>query len=76
MQLPNTPAIFSKARRGDTVVINVPAGIGRNGPEFTQARGKVVMAFPTHLGLNAGGKHGRPRVADASNYVRLIPSKA
>ena len=40
MSLPNTPAVFSKARRGDAVVVNVPAGIGRNGPEFKQRRGR------------------------------------
>jgi hypothetical protein len=75
MSLPNTPAVFSKARRGDTVVINVPNGIGRNGPEFKHARGRVVMAFSTHLVLNGGGRYGRPLVADATNYVRLIPAK-
>lgn len=74
MNLPNTPAVFSQARRGDIVVVNVPAGIGRNGPEFKQRRGRVVMAFPTHLVLNGGGRHGTPLVADATNYVRMIPA--
>lgn len=76
MNLPNTPAVFSAARRGDTVIINRPNGMGRNGPEYKQFRGKVVMAFSTHLVLNGGGRHGTPLVADATNYVRLIPSKA
>lgn len=74
MPLPNTPAVFSQARRGDTVVINTPAGIGRNGPEFKQRRGRVVMAFSTHLVLNGGGRHGTPLVATADNYVRHIPA--
>ena len=66
----NTAASFSTATIGDRVTINVPAGIGRNGPEFKQRSGRVVMRFASHLVLNGGGRHGTPLVATAANYVR------
>jgi len=68
--------IFVGFKPGDKVVIRVPAGIGRNGQEWAERRGKVVMAFRSHLVLNGGGRHGTPLVATAENFVRYVKGKA
>lgn len=44
-------------------------------PQGQERKGKVVMAFPTHLVLNCGGAHGTPAVVDEKNYVSHTSSK-
>jgi hypothetical protein len=70
-----TAPLFATARIGDRVTILVPNGIGRNGVEYTQRTGRVVMKFATHLVLNCGGRHGTPKIADATNTVKVSPSR-
>lgn len=67
-----TDAEFARIRHGDKVTILVPAGIGRNGPEWKQATGRAVMRS-AHGGwvLNMGGPHGTPGLADESNTVAI-----
>lgn len=71
LQSATTRATFQNGRPGDRVTIRVPNGIGRNGLEFKEASGRVVMAFAGHLTLNMGGKFGRPGVATDANFVRI-----
>ncbi len=39
-------------------------------------RGKAspMLIFPSHVVIDAGGKHGRPQVVNESNYVRHAPA--
>jgi hypothetical protein len=58
-------------KAGDSVTILLHAGIGRNGPEFTERTGKAVMRGPYGWVLNMGGRYGRPAVANEHNIVRI-----
>lgn len=60
-------------RPGNRVTILVPAGIGRNGQEYKEATGCVVMRS-SHGGwvLNMGGQYGRPGLVDERNFVRIV----
>ena len=60
---------FRQIRAGDTVKFLVPAGTGRNGVEYKEAGGRVVMAFPSHLVVNMGGRHGTPGVVNEGNFL-------
>lgn len=62
----------STIKNGDRVTILVPAGIGRNGVEWTQRTGKAVM-YSSNGGwvLNMGGKHGTPGIATEENTVKI-----
>jgi hypothetical protein len=71
------PTDFQKTiRPGDRVTILVPAGMGRNGQEWTERTGKAVM-HSAHGGwvLNMGGAHGTPGIADEHNTVRVKRAK-
>jgi hypothetical protein len=61
---------FNGIRPGDRVTMLVPAGRGRDGQEYAQRSGRVVMVFPTHVVLNLGGRFGTPGVCDEHNYVK------
>ena len=65
--------ILDSVRPGDMVTIMVPAGMGREGQEWKEASGKIVMRS-SHGGwvLNMGGKHGTPGVADVNNIVGIF----
>lgn len=47
-------------------------GLGRNGPEYREATGKVVIRNSDSLVLNAGGRHGRPAVVTEKNFVTAL----
>ena len=64
---------FANLRPGDTVTALFPSGIGRNGVELKARTGRVVFAFPTHVTLNLGGRHGTPGVVD--NPDRIVRVK-
>ena len=63
------PATFAGKRPGDKVRFNRYAGLGRFGPEYKPALGRVVMAFRDHLVLNISGRYGTPAVVDAGNFL-------
>lgn len=63
--------LVADLKKGDTVTILVPNGIGRNGQEYKEAKGKVVIPSGTHAALNMGGQYGRPGVATPQNIVRV-----
>lgn len=46
---------------GDTVHYSTPQG--------NPGKGRVVMSLPTHVVLNAGGRHGTPKVVDEGNFI-------
>jgi hypothetical protein len=54
-------------RPGDRVTVRRPCG--------NTTSGRVTLAYPHHLVLNAGGRHGTPVVATADNIVRVTPTK-
>lgn len=54
---------------GDKVKFLIPNGIGRNGVEWKEKTGRVVMVFPTHLVVNGGGRYGTPHVVDERNFL-------
>ena len=66
---------FNGIRPGDRVVMQVPAGRGRDGQEYAQRAGRCVMAFDTHVVINLGGRFGTPGVCDDSNYVKHSTAK-
>jgi hypothetical protein len=61
---------------GDRVTILVPAGIGREGQEWSRRTGRAVMPS-LHGGwvLNLGGRHGTPSIATAENTVRIVKAR-
>lgn len=63
--------ILDSIRAGDRVTILVPAGIGREGQEYTQKTGRAVMRGPHGWVLNMGGPHGTPAVASDRNIVKV-----
>ncbi len=63
--------LVQNLRKGDRVTIRVPNGIGRNGVEWKESTGKVVIPSGTHAALNMGGPHGTPGVATPQNIVRV-----
>lgn len=70
-----TQPLYMAARVGDRVTILVPNGIGRNGQEWKEATGRVVMKFATHCVLNMGGRFGTPGIASEHNTVRVRAAK-
>ena len=60
---------------GDRVTILVPAGMGRNGQEWSEATGRAVMRGPAGWVLNMGGPHGSPGIAGEKNTVRVRKAK-
>lgn len=70
-----TPAEAMKLLKPrDTVVILSPNGYGRNGIEYVERVGKVVIApshRQAHATLNLGGQFGTPGIADESNIVKI-----
>lgn len=61
---------FQNKKPGNKVTFLVHAGIGRNGPERKPKTGKVVLAYPTHLVVNGGGRYGTPYVVNEKNFVK------
>ena len=66
---------FDEVHPGDRVTILVPAGRGRQGVEYREATGRVVMRGPAGWVLNMGGAHGTPGVATPENFVRATKGK-
>ncbi len=64
-------SLLNQIRAGDRVTILVPAGIGRNGQEWTERSGRAVMKSEYGWALNMGGQHGTPGVANARNIVKV-----
>lgn len=62
---------FEDIKPRDKVTILRPAGRGRNGVEYKEATGRVVMKGPAGWVLNMGGKHGTPGVATPDNTVKI-----
>jgi hypothetical protein len=68
--------ILSQVQHGDRVTILVPAGIGREGQEWSKATGRAVMRNDYGWALNMGGTHGTPGVATTRNIVSVRKGKA
>ncbi len=66
-------SVFSDIKPHDRVTILVPNGIGRNGQEWKEATGRVVMRSPSIGGwvLNMGGRYGTPGLASPENTVAI-----
>lgn len=67
--------LLNSIRPGDRVTILVPAGMGRNGQEWTERSGRAVIVSPGHVALNMGGQHGTPGVATVENIVSVRKAK-
>jgi len=63
--------LIANLKKGDTVTVFVQNGIGRNGIEWKEKQGRVVIPSGTHATLNMGGPHGSPGVASPLNLVRV-----
>jgi len=63
---------FNNLRPGQHIAFLIPGGIGRNGREWSRKTGRVVMAFSTHVVVNAGGRHGTPRVVSGENFLETL----
>ena len=61
---------FNNLRPGRRVTFLIPNGIGRNGQEWKEKTGRVVMAFPTHVVVNGGGRYGTPYVVNENNFLK------
>lgn len=64
-------SLLDSIRPGSRVTIRIPAGIGRNGPEYKPKTGRAVMRGPYGWALNTGGRFGTPGVATAENIVSV-----
>ena len=60
---------FNNLRPGQKVTFLIPNGCGRDGVEWKRKSGKIVMAFPTHVVVNGGGRYGTPYVVNERNFV-------
>jgi hypothetical protein len=60
---------FNNLRVGQMISFLVPNGIGRHGVEWKKKKGRVVMAFASHVVCNGGGKHGTPHVVNERNFT-------
>lgn len=67
---------FDSIQIGDRVTVRVPAGVGRNGQEWSEKTGRAVMRGPHGWVLNLGGRHGTPGVATLENFVRVQSKSA
>lgn len=69
--------LIREIRIGSTVTIRVPNGIGRDGQEWKEAKGRATIVNflrdPANLtvALNMGGRFGTPGVATVSNIVAV-----
>jgi hypothetical protein len=54
-------------RPGDRLSFKTPHG--------SEMKGRVVMKFDTHCVLNLGGRHGKPGLCDAANFVQHFPQR-
>jgi hypothetical protein len=68
---PREHEIFDNIRHGDTVVMLVPSGVGRNGVEYKPKSGRAVLynVQADTWTLNMGGKYGTPGVCTRDNFV-------
>lgn len=66
-------SIFEEIKPHDRVTILKPTGIGRDGTEWKEYTGRVVMRSPGIGGwvLNMGGEHGTPGLASPENTVAI-----
>jgi hypothetical protein len=63
---------WDEIRPGDRVTIRIPAGMGRNGQEWAEKSGRVVMrSSQGGWVLNMGGPHGSPGVASPENFLSV-----
>ena len=53
---------FNDIQAGDTVYFSTP--------HTAEMRGKVVMRGPAGWVVNAGGRHGIPKIVSEANFVR------
>lgn len=63
--------MINQIKPGSRVTILVPAGIGRNGREWTKKTGRAVMRGPAGWVLNMGGRYGTPGIASEENIVKV-----
>lgn len=62
--------MFKNLKPGKRITFRIPNGFGRGGQEWKEKSGRVVMAFPSHVVVNGGGRYGTPYVVDEKNFVR------
>jgi hypothetical protein len=55
--------MFEDIHIGDTVYFSTP--------HTAEMKGRVVMKGPAGWVVNAGGKHGMPKVVSERNFIRL-----
>lgn len=65
---------FLNLQVGDMISYTVHGGIGLNGPERKTVRGRVRMAFESHVVVLKAGRNF-PDVVDASNIVKIPKSR-
>ena len=54
--------MYNDIQKGDTVYFSTP--------HTAQMKGKAVMLGPAGWVVNAGGKHGTPKVVSEKNYIK------
>lgn len=55
--------MFKDIQVGDTVYFSTP--------HTTEMKGRAVMKGPAGWVVNAGGRHGTPKVVGESNFIKL-----
>lgn len=63
---------YGEIKVGYRVKIKVPNGIGRDGPEWTEKTGRVVMYGVGAWVLDMGGKWGTPGICTPKNFVKIV----
>lgn len=61
---------YSQIKPRSKITFLVYAGWGRNGAEYKEKTGQVVMSGPHGWVVNGGGPHGTPYVVNEKNFVR------
>ena len=63
---------FRNLQGGERIKVRLYAGLGRNGPQWTQRTVRVnrLLVFPTHVVCDKG--NGQPVVVNDDNFVEVV----
>lgn len=67
-----TSTNFEDIKPRSKVTFLIPNGIGRNGVEYKEKTGRVVMRGTYGWVVNGGGRHGTPYVVEEKNFVSVV----
>ena len=60
---------FDQIKPRSLVTFLIPNGIGKDGVEYKQKKGRAVMRGPHGWVVNGGGRYGTPFVVSSENFL-------